>query len=123
EQADLMRVGVAKQLRRQALRLEEFEDARRPVTARGIVGRAGPRRGPLSVAHASLHTFRQVRELAEPARDEGPQALASRGYAQVAVSFAQLAVLVPAPRHERLVQAVCLERARQDVELVIGVDQ
>ena len=62
------------------------------------------------------------RELGEPSGQNGPQP-AAPGEAQEAVPFPQLAVLVPASHHERVLEPHLHHRERDRVERVVGVHE
>ena len=80
---------------------------------------AAPRPYVTAVRATSL---RSSAELAEPAGQHRPQPATGR-HPQEAVALAELAVLVAAAGHERLVETAARDVERHDVQMVIRVDQ
>ena len=97
EQRRLGEVALPQALGRQALLVEEVEDARRPVVARRVVRRAGEAHAAARVlGGAGLVRRVQLLELGEPARDRRAQLVGLRRQPQEAVALAELEVLVAA---------------------------
>src|SRR5262245_7816170 len=122
EQPYLMLADCPEPIRRQVLLGVEREDGCRSVVRGWVIGRAGKRRCAGAVRHMARADMLEGCKLREPAGQDRPHATV-RGHTQEGVSLSELAVLVAAAGHERVLNSHRLEVERDDVEMVIGIDE